>query len=196
MVDTPEYDESKLIASAQAGDTPAFRRLVEQHAARLWRHAIALCKDSHWAEDLSQETFVEAWRYLGRFDGRCNFSTWLFGILRHRYLKGRRFQDNAKLPARDDLGHVPGTETPDRSVEASEDAQRIRQAVADLPEEHRLVVELRFFAGATLSEIAAVLSCPVGTVKSRLHHALEKLRQMNLEVNLFTSTGESRDSKP
>ena len=59
-----------------------------------------------------------------------------------------------------------------------------------MPEEHRLVVELRFFAGATLDEIATALGCPLGTVKSRLHHALEKLRQMNLAVNLFTSTRE------
>jgi RNA polymerase sigma-70 factor (ECF subfamily) len=68
--------------------------------------------------------------------------------------------------------------------------------VASLPEEHRLVVELRFFAGATLDEIAAALGCPLGTVKSRLHHALEKLRQMNLAVNLFTPCREARESKP
>ena len=85
---------------------------------------------------------------------------------------------------------------PISSAEASEDASRVRQAVASLPEEHRLVVELRFFAGATLDEIAAALGCPLGTVKSRLHHALEKLRQMNLAVNLFTSSGETRESKP
>ena len=72
----------------------------------------------------------------------------------------------------------------------SEDALRIRRAVANLPEEHRLVVELRFFADATLDEIAAVLGCPLGTVKSRLHHALKKLRQMDLTVNLFTSDRE------
>jgi RNA polymerase sigma-70 factor (ECF subfamily) len=68
--------------------------------------------------------------------------------------------------------------------------------VASLPEEHRLVVELRFFAGATLDEVAAALGCPLGTVKSRLHNALEKLRQMNLAVNLFTSSGETRESRP
>jgi RNA polymerase sigma-70 factor (ECF subfamily) len=68
--------------------------------------------------------------------------------------------------------------------------------VASLPEEHRLVVELRFFAGATLEEIAAALGCPLGTVKSRLHHALEKLRQMHLAVNLFAASRETRESKP
>jgi len=75
------------------------------------------------------------------------------------------------------------------------DAQRVRRAVASLPEEHRLVVELRFFAGATLDEIAAALGCPLGTVKSRLHFALEKLRQMSLAVNLFTSSGDTRESR-
>jgi RNA polymerase sigma-70 factor (ECF subfamily) len=78
----------------------------------------------------------------------------------------------------------------------SEDALRIRRAVANLPEEHRLVVELRFFAGATLDEMAAALGCPLGTVKSRLHHALKKLRQMNVTVNLFTSDREGMESKP
>ena len=196
-MNTPENDERKLIERAQAGEAIAFERLAEQHAARLWRCALALGKDGHWAEDLAQETLVEAWRSLARFDGRCRFSTWLYGILRHRFLKGRRHQNAAKPSAPDGLGQVPSTAyTPDRSAEASEDAQRVRRAVASLPEEHRLVVELRFFAGATLDEIAAALGCPLGTVKSRLHYALEKLRQMNLAVNLFTSCREARESKP
>ena len=68
--------------------------------------------------------------------------------------------------------------------------------MTSLPEEHRLVVELRFFAGATLDEIAAALDCPLGTVKSRLHNALEKLRHKNLAVNLFASSRETKESKP
>ncbi len=192
-----QNNERELIERAQAGEANAFERLAKQHAARLWRCALALCRDGHWAEDLVQETLVEAWRSLSRFDGRCQFSTWLYGILRHRFLKGRRKQNAARLSAPDAPGQVPCTpHTPSSSAEASEDARRVRRAVASLPEVHRLVVELRFFAGATLDEIAAALDCPLGTVKSRLHHALEKLRQMDLEVNLFTSTGESRDSKP
>ena len=190
-------NERELIDRAQAGESMAFERLAEQQAARLYRCARALCRDGQWAEDLSQETLLEAWRSLARFDGRCRFATWLYGILRHRFLKGRRHQNATRLSAPDGLGEVPGNaDTPEHSAEASEDSQRVRRAVASLPEEHRLVVELRFFAGATLDEIAAALGCPLGTVKSRLHHALEKLRQMNLEVNLFTSHGESRDSKP
>ena len=192
-----EDNERELIDRAQAGEAIAFERLAEQHAARLWRCALALCKDGHWAEDLSQDTLVEAWRSLARFDSRCKFSTWLYGILRHRFLKGRRHQNAARLSAPDALGQVPCTAyAPDRSAEASEDAQRVRRAVASLPEEHRLVVELRFFADATLDEIAAALGCPLGTVKSRLHHALAKLRQMHLALNLFTSCRETRGKEP
>jgi len=192
---TEVEDEGDLIGGARAGEATAFERLAKHHAARLWRYALALGGDSHGAEDLAQETLIEAWRSLARFDGRCRFSTWLCGILRHRFLKARRHHNAGRLGAPEALGQMPGlAPTPERSAELSEDAQRIRRAVASLPEEHRLVVELRFFAGATLDEIAAALGCPLGTVKSRLHHALEKLRRMNLEVNLFVSCRETRGS--
>ena len=189
-------DDCELIGRAQAGEAGAFERLAHEHAARLWRCALALGHDRHGAEDLVQETLVEAWRSLARFDGRCRFSTWLYGILRHRFLKAKRRRSAAQPSTSDVLDGDSSTASPDQRAEASEDARRVRRAVARLPEEHRLVVELRFFAGATLDEIAAALGCPLGTVKSRLHHALEKLRHMNLAVNLFEASRESGESKP
>jgi RNA polymerase sigma-70 factor, ECF subfamily len=195
-VSVPQDEHRELIGRAQAGDTAAFEQLAQRHAAPLWRCALALGRDADWAEDLAQETLVEAWRSLPRFDGRCRFSTWLYGILRHRFLKGRRRNPVSPVSS-DALGEKACTaRSPEQSAETSEDARRIRQAVASLPEEHRVVVELRFFAGAALDEIAAALDCPLGTVKSRLHYALGKLRQMNLAVNLFASSGEPRERRP
>jgi RNA polymerase sigma-70 factor (ECF subfamily) len=187
-------DERELIGRAQAGERTAFQGLAERHAATLYACALSLCRDRQRAEDLAQETLVEAWRSLGRFDGRCRFSTWLYGILRHRFLKGLRRRTHAALvpletASSDQL--VLGEPTPAVAAERSEDAVRVRQAVAELPEEQRWVIELRFFAGASLEEIAGALGCPLGTVKSRLHHGLEKLRQRDLAMNLFHAERES-----
>ena len=181
-------DECELIGRAQAGEAIAFERLAWLHAARLWRCALALGKDGHWAEDLAQETLFEAWRSLRAFRRPLPV---LHLAVRHSaasVLEGMAKPEHRGAFCNRCSSPRACTEcTPDRSAETSEDARRVRQAVADLPEEHRLVVELRFFAGATLDEIAAALGCPLGTVKSRLHYGLEKLRHKNLAVNLFTS---------
>ncbi len=154
--------------------------------------AVALCDGPWQGSSLGRRSHArDADRgvaVLGRSDGRCQFSTWLYGILRHRFLKGRR-RSALSFPYRMLLTVIAMRPARPIVAETSEDAQRVRQAVASLPEEHRLVVELRFFAGATLDEIATALDCPLGTVKSRLHHGLEKLRRMNLAVNLFMGPG-------
>lgn len=188
------HSHDDQIRRAQAGDQAAFRRLAESHAEPLCRSALALCRDRQTAEDIAQETLFEAWRSLAKFDGRCQLSTWLYGILRHRFLKHVRRanrHDTLPLPADSEHTSPPRQPEPESHSQRAEDAVRVRQAVDQLPDEHRLVIELRFFAEARLEEIAAALNVPLGTVKSRLHNGLEKLRQQNLSVNLFPATGES-----
>lgn len=179
----PESDEHDLLERARFGDADAFSALALKHGARLRRTALVLCRDEHLADDLAQETFAEAWRSLARFDGRCRFTTWLHGILVHRSHKAARHTaSRPRLLTRDDAPqpeaidpHSPSTAAQQREKEAS-----LHEAVSSLPEEHRAVIELRFFADLPLNEIATALRVPLGTVKSRLHHALEKLRAMNL----------------
>ena len=197
-MNTPEDDERELIDRAQAGEAIAFERLVEQHAARLWRCGLALGKDRPLGRGSCTRDPGRSVAILGTF-------RWSLPVLhlaiRHstapvleRTATPERRQ---AFRTRDALAkcHALRPRPIDRQ-RIPKMRQRIRRAVASLPEEHRLVVELRFFAGATLDEIAAALGCPLGTVKSRLHHALEKLRQMNLAVNLFTSSRETRESRP
>ena len=190
--------DREMVRLAQAGDQRAFQSLAQLHSGPLLRCALTLIRDRQLAEDIAQETLLEAWRSIGRFDDRCRFSTWLYGILRHRYLKSVR-----KL-SRVELGGVSVEETrlpqsaddPSRESEKSEDAIQIRKSVADLPNEHRQVIELRFFADLTLDDIAALLDVPLGTVKSRLHNGLEKLRQQKIALNLFTTSWESPARQP
>ena len=177
-----QEDERRLISLAQAGDREAFCALARTHVPGLLRAAATLGCEQNAAEDLAQETLWEAWRSLRQFDGRCRLSTWLFGILRHRWLKLLR----KKLPQQLDEASAqamlasPG-QAPEADLESQEQAAHLRQALTCLPDAQREVLELRFFAQASLEEIAVALSCPLGTVKSRLHHGLEKLRQLKFD---------------
>lgn len=182
MTPTELDQERSLVQLAQAGDRGAFRALAELHVAGLLRNAVALgCRDRAAAEDLAQEVLLEAWRSLARYDGSSRFGTWLFGILRNRWLKflSRRTPVvSVELAA---LGGAvsqvePAQSGPVQALMREESASELRAAVAGLPDGQRQVIELRFFKGASLEEISAELACPLGTVKSRLHHALEKLR--------------------
>jgi RNA polymerase sigma-70 factor (ECF subfamily) len=193
--DPPELSDSpELLSRARAGDAAAFCRLTEPLQARLLRQAVALAGDVSAAEDLVSETLVEAWKSLPRYEPACRLSTWLYAILLHRHQKSlRRARSRpislAWLPfwqardLRERQASVPSPEvSPSDAMAQKEISTRLQQCVAMLPDKHRQIIRLRFFEDASLPDMAAVLGCSVGTVKSRLFHALEKLRKM--KVNL------------
>ncbi|MGD1086108.1 MAG: sigma-70 family RNA polymerase sigma factor [Verrucomicrobiota bacterium] len=195
-------DAGESLARARAGDAEAFCRLTGPLQTRLLRQAVALSGDVSAAEDLVSETLLEAWKSLARYDESCRFSTWLYAILLHRHQKWRRRARSrpvalARLPVfqRERLvarqENVPAPElSPAEDAARNENSARLRQCVARLPEKHRRIILLRFFEDASLSDMARVLGCPAGTVKSRLHHALEKLRK--LEMNLPETRGDTQ----
>jgi RNA polymerase sigma-70 factor, ECF subfamily len=187
-------DVEESLSRARAGDADAFCRLMEPLQNRLLRQAAALSGDLSAAEDLVAETFVEAWKSLARYDGTCRFSTWLYAILMHRFQKWRRRARSrpvalAWLPVfdRDHLlarqQNVPSPElSPAEDAARDENSALVRECINRLPEKHRQIILLRFYEDSSLPDMAKVLSCPVGTVKSRLHHALEKLRKIKMNV--------------
>ena len=195
--DRPEIAGSTdLLTRARAGATSAFCQLAAEHERRLLQQACGLTRDVSAAEDLVAETLVEAWRSLSRYNGACRFSTWLFSILLHRHQKALRRARSRPIPLAA-LGSVEANQrqqaqanlpatgpSPAEAAMRQEAADKLRQVVAGLPEKHQRVVLLRFFEDASLPEIAALLGCSVGTVKSRLHYALEKLRESQAGLNL------------
>lgn len=191
-----EGQDEELLEQARQGDAEAFCELSRKHETRLFQQAVALCRNPATAEDLVAETIVEAWKSLQRFNGSCRFSTWLYAILLHRYQKlVRKLRSRpiplSSIPVNDaEFGERLLEQSPDTGLSPAEaliqadlDAP-LRRAVASLPQKHQQVVLLRFYEGASLPEIATALGLSVGTVKSRLHHALEKLRKMKSIVNL------------
>lgn len=180
---------ASLLDQARAGDMDAFGAICRTYETPLLRHAFALCGDSALAEDLAQDTLVEAWKCLRRYNGRCQFFTWLCAILLNRYRNTVRekrpvpfsafagekrdaFQDNlARTSAREPL--------PDQEAVRRERCETLRRCIGALPPKHQQVIHLRFYVDDSIQGIAAALGCSEGTVKSRLFHALEKLRGMN-----------------
>ncbi len=187
----PEQGEAEalLLARARAGDADAFCELGSVYEKRLLQQACGLARNQFTAEDLVVETLTEAWRSLRRYDGSCRFSTWLFAILLHRFQKHLRARRSrpvslASLPCaeaeeqQEFQQNIATTElSPAEIALQHERAERLRDALEALPDKHRQVLVLRFFEDASLSEIASLLKCSEGTVKSRLHYALEKLRE-------------------
>ncbi|MGA2684738.1 MAG: sigma-70 family RNA polymerase sigma factor [Verrucomicrobiota bacterium] len=181
-------DTRNLLDLAQAGDAEAFGAICRVYETRLLRQAMTLCGDAILAEDLAQDTLVEAWKSLRRYNGRCQFFTWLCAILLNRYrnvLRGNRFRPTSPPGGQDQEALEPQTNLPDpaalpdQAIERREQALLVRQCVQSLPARHQQVIYLRFYVDDSLEGIAAALGCSVGTVKSRLFHALEKLRKMN-----------------
>jgi RNA polymerase sigma-70 factor (ECF subfamily) len=186
-IETP--DTRSLLDQARAGDAGAFGEICRVHGTRLLRQAVALCGNVTLAEDLAQDTLVEAWKGLHRYNGRCQFFTWLCAILLNRYrnvLRKNRLQPAAMFAGRDQNEFEKHTGNladhaalPDQAVERREQAALVQRCVQALPAKHQQVIHLRFYVDDSLEGIAAALGCSVGTVKSRLFHALDKLRKMN-----------------
>lgn len=198
MVITDELSEppteSELVARARAGDAGAFCLLIEPLQARLFRQAAVLTGNLSIAEDLVSEVRIRAWKSLGRYSQTCRFSTWLYAILLHCHQESVRHARSrpislARLPltVATELAerheNAPSSEpSPSAAAALNDAATQLRRCLERLSEKHREVIQLRFFEDATLPDMAAVLGCSVGTVKSRLHHALEKLRQMKMNL--------------
>jgi RNA polymerase sigma-70 factor, ECF subfamily len=166
---------------ARAGEVEAFGEVCREYETRLLCQAMKLCGNPSLAQDLAQDTLVEAWKHLNRYNGQCRFFTWLCAILLNRYRNVLR--EKRRLPflaaAKDPLDQLMDKAVlPDESAELREEARVIQKCLQALPPKHRQVIYLRFFVDNSLEGIAAALNCSVGTVKSRLFHALEKFRAM------------------
>lgn len=182
-------DREPALALALAGDPEAFAEVYRDYTPRLLRHAMVVCGNPALAEELTQDTLVEAWKCLSRYNGRCQFFTWLGTILLNRYRSHLRKQRFLKFfafggTARNDFATsleklTDHSSSPDEAAVLRERAEALRKCLELLPAKQQQVIYLRFYVDDSLEGIAVALGCSVGTVKSRLFTALEKLRRMN-----------------
>ncbi len=153
--------------------------MVRRHQDVAFRAAYLIVRDEAEAADVAQEAFLRAYRALGRFDSRQPFRPWLLRIVTNAAINSlrsaRRRSAMVERFEREQPG-APATSAPERNAEVADEARRVWQAVGELrPQEQRLLY-LRYFLDGSEAEVAQATGSPRGTVKSRLHRALRRLR--------------------
>jgi RNA polymerase sigma-70 factor, ECF subfamily len=166
--------EAQLVSSAQEGDRESFEQLVRLHADRLYAVVIRLVGDRQEAEEVVQETFLRAWRSLGRFEGRSQFFTWLYRI---GVNEAKRTHERRRVrPAQAPLDEAPGQaaderQAPHARAEAHDLRQALEAAILDLPMDYRMPLVLRDVEGLSTAEAARAMDLGEAAFKSRLHRA-------------------------
>jgi len=176
--DLHDLSEIALVAECVAGRTEAFDVLVERHRRPVYLLCHRFVGNHEDASDLTQETFLRAYRGLQSFRGQASISTWLYRIGVNVCLNrvAIRKPDSEPIDARQ---HVDTrTESPSERVLRGERAERVRRAVAELPPRQRAALILRIYQEMSHQEIAAVLGSSVGAVKANVFHALQNLKRL------------------
>jgi RNA polymerase sigma-70 factor (ECF subfamily) len=179
--------DQQLVERAQRGDKRAFELLVEKYQRKLARLLSRLIRDPGEVEDVTQEAFIKAYRALPSFRGDSAFYTWLYRIginTAKNYLvaMGRRAPTSTDVEAEEAEGQEGGEllrdiNTPDSLLLTKEIGDTVNAAIESLPEELRSAIQLRELEGMSYEEIAKLMDCPIGTVRSRIFRAREAIAE-------------------
>jgi RNA polymerase sigma-70 factor (ECF subfamily) len=184
-----ELTDAAFVAKARSGDADAYRVLVERHSRALFRLAYRMTCNESDAEDVVQESFLRAYRQLGKFDERASFGTWLYRIATNCSLdlvRSRKRRSEQMPPAEPDpenslpdpLLNLPATgPTPERSALSTEVRERVAEAMKDLSATERTAFVLRHFEGMCIEDVSRVLECQPGAAKHSVFRAVQKLRR-------------------
>jgi len=179
-------DDTERMARLAAGDTGALRELYEKHGRKLLRFSSAMCRSRQAAEDLVHDTFVALLRGPHLFDpAQGTAFNYLCGVLRHRISRHFRQQKRWVTLVDEDASGAPDHHaTPADEIARSEVSAVFRRAMLELPLQHREIIALCDLEELPYHAVAAILDCPIGTVRSRLHRAraLLTIRLASLEV--------------
>jgi RNA polymerase sigma-70 factor (ECF subfamily) len=177
-----EVTDEALVKRVQAGDKKAFDLLVLKYQNRVIHLVNRYLRDPSEAQDVAQDAFIKAYRAIATFRGESAFYTWIYRIAINT--AKNHMMNRSRRPAEEDIDpevaeqfegvdSLKDVDTPDAILVSEEIAVIIQHALDDLPSELRIAISLREFDGLSYDEIAETMSCPVGTVRSRIFRARE-----------------------
>ena len=177
--------EQGLVERLKAGETKAFRELVERYKKQAYYVAYDLMGTHEDAEDISQEAFIKVYRSIGSFRGEAQFSTWLYRIVVNLCISEKRKKSSKDMEYFGDTipeeAHhaqdIDPSDHPEKALQSQKIQEHIREALDKLPSQQKTVFVLRFYQDLSLKEIGRVMKLSEGTVKSHLFRTLRKLRE-------------------
>jgi RNA polymerase sigma-70 factor (ECF subfamily) len=182
--------DEDLVELVHSGDARAFDVIFERHSGPAFSLAFRICGSRSRAEDIVQDAFLSVWRSGARYDrARGSVRSWLLGVVHHRaidVLRREAARGAGRTVEESFAQDVASSRLTDVEAEQRDDAERVRRALGQLPQEQKRVIELAYFGGFTHQEIAEMLSLPAGTVKGRMRLGLGKLRIELGEQGLIT----------
>lgn len=190
-------EDLSLARQAAAGNDDAFSVIVDRYSRLVYNVALRSTSSPEDATDISQDTFLKAWRSIGSFRGDCSLSTWLCRIAlncccdharaakRHRVVSLTVHEEDEEAKILD----IPDTDVtvmPEEELTRQAEIAAVRQAIDSLPEDQKTIITMRDITGLSYAEIAQILGLEMGTVKSRINRARGAVKNFLTKRNLFT----------
>jgi RNA polymerase sigma-70 factor (ECF subfamily) len=175
---TETFSDEVLIRRIANGDQLAMRTLFARHRLAIYRWLLRLVDDEALADDLLSDVFLDVWRKAGSFERRSSVSTWLLAIARHKALSARRRRSDVEL--NNDLASMVAdpADSPELVLEKKKREELLRHSLARLSPEHGEVIDLTYYHGKSIKEIAEIVGINEATVKSRTFYARKRLAQL------------------
>ena len=167
--------DEMLMRRIARGDQLAMRTLFGRHRVPLYRWLLRLVRDEALAEDLLSDVFLDVWRQAAAFEARSSVSTWLLAIARYKALSARRRRTDAELDEKVASTVADTADDPEVALRKKTRAELLRHSVARLSPEHGEVIDLVYFHGKSIKEVAEIVGIAEATVKTRMFYARKKL---------------------
>jgi RNA polymerase sigma-70 factor (ECF subfamily) len=170
--------DEELVRRIADGEQLAMRTLFARHRVALYRWLLRLVGDETLAEDLLSEVFLDVWRRAASFEGRSSVSTWLLAIARYKALTGRRRRIDVELDEAIASTVADPADDPELVLQKKNRAELLRHSLGRLSPEHGEVIDLVYYHGRSVREVAEIVGVPEATVKTRMFYARKRLAEL------------------
>jgi RNA polymerase sigma-70 factor (ECF subfamily) len=179
-----EASDEVLIRSMADGDKRAFKALYARHHVRVFRFVLRFAGNESIAEEVVNEVFLEAWRHAQDFKGTSQVGTWLLSIARFKTISERRRRSESQLDESVAAAIEDPSDTPAASMEKHERSDILGECLAKLTPIHREVINLIYYQGKKIEEVAQSVGAPISTIKTRMHYARNRMADLLAEAGV------------